>query len=130
MVTDLPVPTFDEARTLLENGEEYMQNARAATTRIRREGHYRTAFNTLFDAARLAVMCYLDTEETRWGELRRQLPSPFDERFREIINALHGDIFYGGALPLFDIDTEYQTWRDRVLQFINDLESDASGASP
>ncbi len=70
-------------------------------------------------------MCYPDADETRWGALRRQLPSPFDERFREIINAMHGNIFYGGALPLFGIDTEYQTWRDRVLQFINDLEAAA-----
>ncbi|MCS6859765.1 MAG: hypothetical protein NZT92_05545 [Abditibacteriales bacterium] len=125
MVTGVPVPTFNEARRLLENGAVYMQNAHAETDRVRREGHYRTAFNTLFDAARLAAMCYLDTEETRWGELRRQLPAPFDERFRDIINALHGDIFYGGVLPLLDIDTEFQIWRDRVLQFINDLETAA-----
>jgi hypothetical protein len=125
MVTDLPVPTFDEARRVLNVGNHAMEMARQVTDSVERATHRRNAFNTLFDAARLAAMCFLDTEESRWGELRRQLPAPFDNRFRMIIDELHIAIWYDRELPLVDVEAEYQTWRDRVLQFINDLETAA-----
>jgi hypothetical protein len=38
-------------------------------TSVIRETHHRNAFNSLFDAARLAAMAFLLTEETRWGVL-------------------------------------------------------------
>ena len=122
MVKDVPVPTYDEARELLLNADIYLEMAATESSALRREGHYRTAFNALFDAARLAAMTFLNTEETRWGQLRGQLPSPFEEEFREIITALHVDIFYRRELPFADVEAEYRRWRARVVQFINDLE--------
>jgi hypothetical protein len=46
-----------------------------------------------FDAARLAAMAFLLTEETRWGILANRLPDPFDQRFRSIVEDLHVAIF-------------------------------------
>ena len=74
-------------------------------------------------------MAYLNTDQTRWGELRRQLPQPYQEQFRHIINPLHVDFFYDRALPASP-ETEYQKWRDVVLQFINGLETLATQATP
>ncbi len=119
---DMPVPTFDEAREVLEVGQIYLQNAAQESNLTRREAHYRNAFNSLFDAARLAAMAFLLTEETRWGILARQLPDPFDQRFRSIVNELHVVIFYHRQFPL-DAEREYQRYRGIVRRFIDDLEA-------
>ncbi|MFA0764941.1 MAG: hypothetical protein XFASWVDF_002686, partial [Candidatus Fervidibacter sp.] len=66
---EMPVPTFDEARQVLEVGRTYLQIAPQEPNPVQREAHYRNAFNALFDAARLAAMAFLLTEETRWGVL-------------------------------------------------------------
>lgn len=125
MVKDMPVPTYDEARILLNNADMDMQTASTITNPIMQEGRYRTAFNALFDCARLAAMAFLNTDQTRWGQLRGQLPSPFKARFRQIIDTLHVDYFYERVLPA-NIEAEYQRWRAIILQFINDLEAASS----
>ncbi|MBI1927072.1 hypothetical protein HYR99_22865, partial [Candidatus Poribacteria bacterium] len=89
MIEKMPVPTYDEARQEVSIAGDYVQLAKHESHDFRREAHYRTAFNTLFDCARLAAMAYLNTDQTRWGELRRQLPEPYREQFRQIINHLH-----------------------------------------
>jgi hypothetical protein len=118
----MPVPTFDEARQVLEVGRTYLQIATQEPNPVQREAHYRNAFNALFDAARLAVMAFLLTEETRWGVLADRLPDPFDQRFRAIIHDLHVAIFYRRELPL-DIEAEFERQRQQVAQFISDLEA-------
>ena len=118
----MPVPTFDEAREVLDEAQRYLQDAMNATTPTRREMHYRNAFNALFDAARLAAMAFLLTEETRWGILANRLPDPFDQRFRSIVEDLHVAIFYRRVLPL-DVEAEFERQRERVRQFIDDLEA-------
>ncbi|MBM3241411.1 hypothetical protein FJZ31_34455 [Candidatus Poribacteria bacterium] len=125
MVKDMPVPTYDEARILLSNADMDLQIASTTTNPILQEGRYRTAFNALFDCARLAAMAFLNTDQTRWGQLRGQLPPPFNEHFRQIIDILHVDYFYERVLPE-NIEAEYQRWRAIVLQFINDLEDACS----
>lgn len=82
---------------------------------------YRLAFNSLFEIARNAVMVYLNTEETRWGQLRRLLPEQFSETFRQFINTLHIEYSYSGSYPRARVDEEYQRWRDKVVQFIEAL---------
>ena len=119
---EVPVPTFDEARQVLEVGRTYLQIATQEPNPVRREAHYRNAFNALFDAARLAAMAFLLTEETRWGILADRLPDPFDQRFRSIIYDLHVAIFYRRELPL-DVEAEFERQRERVRQFIDDLEA-------
>jgi len=119
---NMPAPTFDEAKEVLDEAKRYLQDALDAATPTRREMHYRNAFNALFDAARLAAMAFLLTEETRWGILLDRLPDPFDQRFRSIIYDLHVAIFYQRELPL-DIEAEFERQRERVAQFISDLEA-------
>jgi len=51
-----------------------------------------------------------------------RLPDPFDQRFRSIIYDLHVAIFYQRELPL-DIEAEFERQRERVAQFISDLEA-------
>jgi len=82
----------------------------------------RNAFNGLFDAARMAAMCFLETEETRWGELRRQLPPPFNERFRQIIDALHVAYFYNDLYPTENISEAFERWHNEVVSFIDGLQ--------
>jgi hypothetical protein len=106
----------------LDEAQRYLQNAMNATTPTRREMHYRNAFNALFDAARLAAMAFLLTEETRWGVLADRLPDPFDQRFRAIVEDLHVAIFYRRDLPL-DVEAEFERQRERVRQFVDDLEA-------
>ncbi len=120
-IKDMPPPTFDEAKRVSEVARAYIGNAIRATDLVERETHYRNAFNTLFDAARLAVMAYLATEETRWGQLLGRLPPQIEQRFREIITELHIAIFYRRALPL-DVEGEFERWQTKVSQFIDDLE--------
>ncbi|MFN4180595.1 MAG: hypothetical protein ACK4I8_09810 [Armatimonadota bacterium] len=119
---NMPIPNFDEARRLLEVGRTYLQIATQEQDQIIREAHYRNAFNSLFDAARLAAMAFLLTEETRWGILANRLPDPFDQRFRSIVEELHVIIFYRRQLPL-NAGAEYRRWREVVSKFIDDLES-------
>jgi hypothetical protein len=122
MMKDMPVPSFEEAHQEIEVADTYFQLAVDETDTFHREIHFRTAFNTLFDCARLAAMAFLNSEQTRWGQLRGQLPPPFNKRFRQIIDTLHVDYFYERGLPE-NIEVDYQHWRAIVLQFINDLES-------
>ncbi len=119
---DMPIPTFDEARRVIDDGDIDVQIAPTLTDPIMREARYRKAFNSLFDAARLAAMAFLLTEETRWGILANRLPDPFDQRFRSIVEELHVIIFYRRQLPL-DAEAEYKRWREVVGKFIDDLES-------
>ncbi|MFN4180594.1 MAG: hypothetical protein ACK4I8_09805, partial [Armatimonadota bacterium] len=119
---NMPVPTFDEAKEILDEAERYLQDARNAQTPTRREMHYRNAFNSLFDAARLAAMAFLLTEETRWGILAKKLPEPFDQQFKAIVDDLHVAIFYRRSLPL-DIEGEFERQRERVRKFIDELEA-------
>ena len=115
-------PTYDEVRERLLNADQYLENGHNAPSEFRRDGHYRTAFNALFDAARMAAMTYLITEETRWGELRRALPAPYSEELRQIVNVLHVAYFYHGDYPRQDVEAEFGRWRDRVSRFVEALE--------
>lgn len=81
---NMPIPTFDEAKEILDEAEKYLQDARNDQTPTRREIHYRNAFNSLFDAARLTAKAFLLTEETRWGILANRLTDPFDQRLCSI----------------------------------------------
>ena len=116
------IPTYDEVRERLLNADQYLENGHNAPTEFRRDGHYRTALNALFDAARMAAMTYLVMEETRWGELRRALPAPHSEEFRQFVDVLHVAYFYHGDYPRQDVEAEFRKWRDRVNRFIETLE--------
>ncbi|MCS7265224.1 MAG: hypothetical protein NZ805_10375 [Armatimonadetes bacterium] len=121
-INDMPVPTFEQARRVAERARRYLEMGLSASDLVDRDMDIRNAFNALFDAARMAAMCFLETEETRWGELRRQLPQPFDEHFRHIINALHVAYFYNGLYPTENISEAFDRWQNEVLAFIEGLQ--------
>ncbi|MEM2709131.1 MAG: hypothetical protein QW534_05725 [Candidatus Methanomethylicia archaeon] len=58
----------------------------------------REAFDALFHAARIASMTYLSIEVSRWDLIRRELPEPYGDKFKEFIKVLHIKYFYHGAI--------------------------------
>lgn len=120
----MPVLSYDMARERFLNADQYLKDAHNAPTEFQRDGHYRTAFNALFDATRMAAMTHLNTEETRWGELRRGLPRPHAEEFRHIVNVFHVRYFYHAEYPRDDVEGEFRRWRHRVSRFIEALEQE------
>ncbi|HIQ19678.1 MAG TPA: hypothetical protein EYH34_00360 [Planctomycetes bacterium] len=101
-------------------------DAQRATNDELKDECYRDAFNKLFDVARTAVMAYLNTDETRWDGLRRQLPRRFARRFRRIIDLLHIQYAYAGNYPQERADQEYRRWRANVARLVDDLEAAVS----
>ena len=127
-VMEIPAPTFERARKIFYRADENFLDAQNNQDLDIKDEAYRDAFNKLFDVARNAVMAYLDSEETRWGRLRRALPQPFENRFRQIIDTLHISYSYHGDYPKDSVDEEFERWRDIVGQFVDDLEKTASGS--
>jgi hypothetical protein len=125
-VMQVPAPTFERVRKIFYLADENFSNAQSTQDPDIKDEAYKNAFNKLFDVARNAAMAYLGSEQTRWGQLRRALPQPFSERFREIIDTLHISFSYRGEYPEDDVDEEFQRYRDIVKQFVDDLEHAAS----
>jgi len=125
-VMRVPAPTFEEARQLFIIADENWKGAQQEQNPSLKARRYGNSFNGLFDVARIAVMAYLGSEQTRWGQLRRALPQAFEDRFRQIIDTLHISYFYHGDYPKESVDEEFKRWRDRVEQFVDDLERSAS----
>jgi hypothetical protein len=74
-------PPLEEAWTAIETAKRYMKDAEEAPNESLKDVHIRDAFNKLFHAARLASMAYLAIDETRWGKVKRMLPSKLREEF-------------------------------------------------
>lgn len=119
---DMPVPTLKDAHDWLALARDSLNEGFNETDPDRQDKRFRTAFNLLFEAARVAVMWFLDTEESRWGELRRQLPHPFSEQFRQFINTLHIAYWYDGDYPQDRVVEEFDRWHSEVLTFIDGLQ--------
>ena len=122
----MPIPSFRDAWRALRRAERLCQAALQETDLDEQDDNWRDAFNWLFEAARRAAMAFLNTDETRWGTLRGQLPQPFQDEFRAIANTLHIRFWYEGDYPHDNPEWNFQTWRDRVARFISDLEQAAA----
>jgi len=118
----MAVPTFDRARKNLQTADTNLSSAQQNSDPVLKDEYYRIAYDRLFDAARNAVMAFLNTDNSRWGQLRQALPSPFDQEFRRIINTLHIQYSYDGNYPQNDPDGAFAQWRREVEQFIQKLE--------
>jgi len=118
----MAVPTFDRARLTLGTADIILASAQQSTHVIEKGEFYKVAYDRLFDAARYAVMAYLNTDNARWGQLRHLLPSPFDQEFRNIINTLHIQYGYDGNYPQNDPDGAFKKWRQTAENFIQRLE--------
>lgn len=115
-------PTFERARLIFERADDALADAQAATRPELKDECHRDAFDKLFDVARVAVMAYLNTDEARWGELRRRLPTRFARRFRRMIDTLI-QYAYAGNYPQDRVEQEYRRWRANVARFVADLEA-------
>jgi predicted nucleotidyltransferase len=120
-LSGMPVPSPEEVWQTLAAAEDYARLAQEATSPLRRDRHYRTAFNTLFEAARLAVMIYLGTDEERWGRLSRALPPGLAELFRRLIHHLHIRFWYEGEYPKEQAAEAFRLWKEEVQRFIERL---------
>jgi exonuclease VII small subunit len=118
----MAVPTFDRARKSLETADTNLATAQQKKDPILKDEFYKISYDRLFDAARYAVMAYLNTDNARWGQLRHLLSPPFDQEFRRIINTLHIQFSYDGNYPQNDPDGAFTKWRQEVEQFIHKLE--------
>ena len=123
---NMAVPTFEQARKLLIMADRDVERARQELDPFYRDLDYRGAFNRLFDAARYGAMTFLVTDETRWGELPKKLPAPFNKQFREFISQLHVQFSYDGKYPTAHVDAAFQEWRGKVSAFIDALEAQAN----
>ncbi|MFQ5825216.1 MAG: hypothetical protein ACE5JB_14300 [bacterium] len=119
----MAVPTFERAKLSLESADSILSLAQKSKNEILKDEYYKVAYNRLFDAARNAVMAYLNTENSRCGQLfRKALPKPFNEQFRHIVNTLHIQYSYDGNYPKENPDGAYVRWRQEVEKFIKDLD--------
>ncbi len=121
----MPVPTFEQARKAIRMAEQDLARGHQETDEDFRDARFKLAFDLLFDAVRYAAMTYLATDETRWGELPKRLPAPFNKRFREFISHLHVQFNYEGTYPKDRVSETFQEWRGKVEQFIEDLQAQA-----
>ena len=120
-IENMPVPTLKDAHDWLDLARDALREGLTETDPDRQDKRFRNAFNLLFEAARVAAMWFLDTEEGRWGELRRQLPNPFAEQFRQFINTLHIAYWYDGDYLQERVEEEFERWHREVLAFIDGL---------
>jgi len=114
-------PSFEEAYAVLRKAKRNMDSVRELEGKEDREWSIRVAFNGLFHAARVAAMTYLAIENSRWGRLKRRLPSPYKEEFESFINVLHIDYFYNGNYPE-NYEEAFEKWHEKVEDFIRRLE--------
>lgn len=123
----MPVPTYDQAVKWLIAADRDLERAHQEPDPFYCDLNYRGAFNRLFDAARYAAMTFLATSETRWGELPKKLPAPFNKQFREFIKFLHVQFSYDGTYPKERVDETFQEWRGKVSAFVDALAARAQG---
>ena len=121
-------PTFEEAKSFMRGAREDLELALRAISEIDRDRRIRTAFNGLFHSARVASMAYLSTEVTRWGRVKRALPTPHKEEFDEFVRVLHIQYFYEGNYPHEKVEEEFQRWLEKVEDYIKRLEAERLGA--
>lgn len=117
-------PTFDEAKATLRVAKRIFNLAKETSEALDRDRLFREAFDSLFHAARIAVMTYLSTEVSRWGLLRRMLPEPYNKQFKELIDILHIKYFYHGEYPREDVEEEFNKWFSKVERFVESLEKE------
>jgi len=115
-------PRIEDAYEVLKSADNHAKDAPNQASEGLRDRYVRLAFNELFDAARIASMAYLATENTRWGRIKSRLPKSYGRKFDEFIRKLHVDYFYQGNYPR-DYDEEFKNWYEKVEQYIKQLES-------
>jgi hypothetical protein len=116
--------SFQEAKDAIDTAQRIFDLAGAVPEPGIKVRLYSNAYNELFNAARLAASEYLHLDETRWGQIRHQLPWPYNHEFREITDTLHLRYSYDRNYPKDSKSnvTEFGKWKDKVREFVNDME--------
>lgn len=107
----------------MKAAKKYLDDAKEEKDQGVRDWHVRHAFDGLFDAARIASMTYLATENTRWGRVRKKLPSDLKMRFDQLIERLHIDYFYLGNYQR-EYEKEFDNWYRSIEEYVKRLESE------
>lgn len=115
-------PKMEDAYEALRSAENHIRDAPNQTTEGLKDRYVRLAFNELFDAARIASMAYLSTEQTKWGRIRSRLPKLYRIKFEEFIRKLHVDYFYQGNYPRAYAE-EFKNWYREAKLYIKQLEA-------
>lgn len=115
-------PSFEEAKSALRVAKAILELSSTIDNPLDRDRLVREAFDSLFHAARIAAMTYLSTEVSRWGLIRRMLPEPYREEFKEIVNVLHINYFYHGDYSRDSVKEEFEYWYSKVEYFVHRLE--------
>lgn len=124
-------PTFKDAWshvTGVGGAINDFKSAKRAKTPSDRDRCLREAFDHLFHASRIASAAYLSIEETRWGRIKRRLPSPYKEEFREITNTMQIKYFYEGDYPHETVKEESNKWLKSVEEYVKKLEAEVRRA--
>lgn len=115
-------PTFEESWSRIRGAKRHMRIAKEETNELDKDREIRDSFNDLFHAARIASMVYLSTKETRWGRVRKALPTRYKQKFREFIDTLHIKYFYEGIYPKDRVEEEFEKWLKRIESYVGRLE--------
>jgi hypothetical protein len=122
----MPVPTFEKAHKAIRMAEQDLARGHQETDEDYRDARFKLAFDLLFDAVRYAAMTFLLLDDrTRWSELPKKLPAPFNKQFREFISFLHVQFNYQGTYPKDRVDGTFQEWRGKVSAFVDALAARA-----
>jgi len=114
--------TYKEAKAELQNAEAILKLGLEIKDKLRKDHFFKSAFNSLFHAVRIASMVYLSTDEKRWGEVKKMLPHPYQQEFENYISTLHVKYFYDGKYPKDKVKEEFNLWYNKVKDYIKSLE--------
>lgn len=114
--------SFEEAALCLEDADANFHSASKAAKPLRQLRYWKVAFGHLFDAARIAALCYLGREDTRWGGVEQRLPPPFGQQFKEMIQVFHILYTYDGKIPNGQEAEEYRKWKAQTERFVAQMK--------
>ncbi len=123
------VASFDEAKMKIMVADDTFKRAEEVKMVELRYAYYETAFDCLFHGARIAALTFLARDDARWGGLKKELPSPFGERFKETTDTLHVYYAYDKKYPKGrqEIRQEFLNWKEKVERFVGELRERTLG---
>ncbi len=126
---DRAIASFDEAMSQLTAARSYLRLAARSRTGLLRDTHLKTAFDSLFHAARIAALTYMGSERTQWGGVDKRLPPPFGPQFHAIVSTLHVLYAYEGRFPQGQKEAarEFRRWETDVQGFVDGLRDLSAG---
>ena len=118
---DWRMASFDEAVSHLAASRDYLELARHYHTGLLKETHFRTAFDSLFHAARVAALTFMGGDRTGWGGIQERLPPPWGQEFRAMASTLHVLYAYEGKLPKGEEETlaAFRRWEGAAERFVS-----------